>query len=152
MMSRASAVDPAKGDTHTPSRMGDIYRKVKVRGVRPDGRRGPSQTLMALIATGATSSVISEVVARGLGGLRRRRADEIDGQPVDAMLASLKLLSRDCGERERLVVVSDRLAKKAGPKAQMILGSDYLQRTRAVLLFDRDGRDGIVCRRGGRKH
>ena len=130
-----------------PYDMGDIYRKVRICGI-DNGRKRVCALVTALFDTGSTMSVIGTELARRLGGSLLPRAETLENRQVDLMLASVSAKELDCGERRRPVVVDDYLAEKAGPRAQMILGSDYMQGTKmALLLSDDPKREAVLCRR-----
>jgi len=134
--------------------MGDIYAKVRIRGVRADGKRGQWLTVDALLDSGATASVIRTALADAARGARLPRFDEVEGKKRDVMWVQLQALAQDCGVRGRPVIVDDALISRAGPgpggrPLQMILGHDYMQRTRMILLFSTEKSDeGIACRKG----
>lgn len=93
-------------------------------------------------------SVVSPRLATRLGGQLIPQSETIEGRDLDSMAAELQVRAPDCGRRRRTVVVDAVLAAKAGPRAEMILGNDYMQRTdMAVLLSDRKAREGVACRR-----
>jgi hypothetical protein len=134
--------------------MGDVYAKVRICGVRADGKRGRSLTVDALLDTGATASVIRASLADAVRGTRLPRFDEVEGKKRDVMWARIQALALDCGVRGRPVIVDDALVDRAGPgpdgkPLQMILGHDYMQRTRMILLLSTKKSDeGIACRKG----
>ena len=59
----------------------------------------------------------------------------VEGYARDTMLARLQAVAPDCRWRGHTVIVSDDLAGRAAPRAQMILGNDYVQRTRMGILL-----------------
>jgi hypothetical protein len=134
--------------------MGDMYRKVTLHGVRNDGRRGGKVVVDALLDSGATSGVITVALAEAARGTIFRKFDTVEGAERDVMIAKLKAHVRDCGERGLTVIVDDELAGRAGvgpngKPVQMILGHDYMQRTRMVLLLSDDPSEvAVVGRRG----
>lgn len=128
--------------------MGDIYRKVKICGLR-DGKPVACETVTALLDSGATVSVIGRDLATRLGGHLLTGAEQLEGRKLDLMAAEVKVKALDCGPRRKPVVVDDPLMKRAGGRAQMIVGSDYMQRTRmAILLSTEPADEGVACRRG----
>lgn len=134
--------------------MGDIYKKVTVHGVRTDGKRGRKVVVDALLDSGASAGVISSALADAARGTIVKKLDTIEGVERDVMLAKLKAHVPDCGVRGLNVVVDDGLIGRAGlgpdgKPLQMILGHDYMQRTRMVLLFSEEPSDvGVAARRG----
>lgn len=126
--------------------MGDIYRRVNVCGMK-DGRRQQCRTVRGLLDTGATSSVIGRELAEAVGGQVEADMDYCDGHYVDTMAAEIQVNEVDCPPKRRHVIVSDRLAAKAKPGAEMIIGSDYMQRTRMAIMLSTDPQDEFVgCR------
>jgi hypothetical protein len=94
--------------------MGDIFRKVTVRGVRTDGERASRATVYALLDSGASAGVISTELADKARGTIIKKFDQVEGIPRDVMLAKYKAHVTDCGERGLPVIVSDTLVGRAG--------------------------------------
>ncbi len=128
--------------------MGDIIRPRSIRGVDAKGtKRHPILTVRALIDSGAQRTVIPQVLADALGGHVLRTFDKVEGALRDVMSAWVKLKANDCDWRGIHPVVSDELAERSGPAADIILGQDYLQRTRAaIFLSERRDDEGVACR------
>ena len=114
-----------------PPTQGDIVRKVKLcglsRGGRPLHRPSDCPEVDALIDTGATVTIVSRTLAELTGAEILPGIQILHGRPRDAAWMSLRLIAAGCGWSKHLVVVDDRLAASAGPRAFMILGHDYLR-------------------------
>lgn len=129
--------------------MGDIFRKVTIRGVRTDGERAGRATVYALLDSGASAGVITRALAKKARGTVIEKFDKVEGAMRDVMLAKYRAHVPDCGERGLSVIVSDALVERAGigpdgKPVQMILGHDYMQRTRMVPLLSEKPADTWV--------
>ena len=131
--------------------MGDIIRPVRIRGVDAKGkRRFPVLTVRALVDSGSQRTVIPQVLADVLDGHVLRTFDKVEGALRDVMATWMTLKAPDCDWRGIHAVISDELAGRAGPEADIILGQDYLQRSRAaILLSHRRDDEGVACRTEG---
>lgn len=135
--------------------MGDVIRKVKV-CVRRNGRLARCATVPALVDSGSTKTVIGRQLADALGVKVERQAVtlETSGRRLkhfDAAALELLLGVKGCPPVRTNVVVDDGLAAKAGPRAEMILGTDYMQQGRIAILFGPREKDHVVaCVRRGR--
>ena len=126
--------------------MGDIFRKVTLRGVRTDRACAGHATVYALLDTGTSAGVITRALAEKARGTLIEKFDKVEGAMRDVMLAKYKAHVRDCGERGLPVIVSDALMERAGTgpdgkPVQMILGHDYMQWERVALAYVREGED-----------
>ena len=132
--------------------MGDIFRKVTVRGVRADDERAGRATVYALLDSGASAGVITRALAEKAHGTIVEKFDKVEGVMRDVMLAKYKAHVPDCGERGLNLIVSDSLVGRAGigpdgKPVQMILGHDYMQRTgMALLLSEKPSETRVVGR------
>lgn len=132
---------------------GDIVRKVKLCGLSKSGkplrpwRDCPEVT--ALIDTGATVTIISRTLAELAGAQIVPGVQILHGRPRDAALMAVKLAAPGCGRSTLLVVVDDRRAATAGPRAFMILGHDYLRKNHTRIDFEDAGAVRCPPRRRG---
>jgi hypothetical protein len=119
-----------------------VYKKVKLWGLGADGRRVGAAEIVALIDPGSMVSIIGKATAKKLGGLVAAAGDRIEGRRVKTMAVEIRCIAPDRGVRPKTIVVDDALVARAAPTAEIIIGRDYLQRTRldALLVGRRAGR------------
>ena len=122
---------------------GDIVRKVKLCGLSRGGKLLRSwrdcPEVDALVDTGATVTIISRTLAELAGAEIVSDLQILHGRPRDGALMAIKLAAPGCSRSVHLVVVDDRRAETAGPRAFMILGNDYLQNNRARIDYATNG-------------
>ena len=126
--------------------MGDIISKVKLCGLSRDGklqrdwRRCPE--VDALVDTGATATVIPRYLAALAGARVVPGLRHMQRRPYDGAMVALRV--EGCPVSPHVAVVSDRLASRAKPAAEIILGHDYLQDNRVRIDYE-DRRPGVTC-------
>jgi hypothetical protein len=117
--------------------MGEILRKVKVCGLDVEGNVRGCRVVDAIVDTGATQSVIGSELAHELGGQHIGVAAMVEGHKVPGTVLMVELDASRCTPQAAAVIVDDGLAERAAP-AQMVLGHDYMQRTRVGILFSNE--------------
>lgn len=131
---------------------GDIVRRVKLCGVSKGGKLlrpwSECPEVDALIDTGATITIISRTLAKLAGAQIVSGSQILHGRSHDGALLAVKLDAPGCGQSTLFVVVDDRAAATAGPRAFMLIGHDYLQNNHARI--DYGDTDLVRCppRRG----
>jgi hypothetical protein len=127
--------------------VGDIYRTVQICGVDDKGDVRACRDVKALLDTGATRSVIGSALAERLQGAIQPKGTEIEGREVPLMAARFGVRAPDCIPWRNPVIVDDDLVERAGARAGMILGTDYMQRRDMVLLLsDNRRKEGVASR------
>jgi hypothetical protein len=105
--------------------------RARISGRGFDGRLARSADVVALLDPGAFVSVIGSELAARLGGATRRHGDQLsDGRKLPTMAVRVKVDAPGGEPRNKWIVVDDVLMRRARGKALLILGRDYLQRTR----------------------
>jgi len=131
-----------KASTQPPTD-GDIVRKVKICGLSRSGRAlrhwSECPEVDALVDTGATATIISRALAELAGAEIMSNFQILHGRPQDAAWMTLQLDVPGCSRSKHLVVVSDRRAATAGPRAFMLLGHDYLHKHHVRIDYTADG-------------
>jgi hypothetical protein len=121
---------------------GDIVRKVKLCGLsrssKPLRAWKDCPEVDALVDTGATCTIITRTLAELAGAEILPNAQILHGRPRDAAWMIVQLKAPGCHRSKHLVVVDDRVAATAGPRAFMILGHDYLRARRARIDYGSD--------------
>jgi predicted aspartyl protease len=122
---------------------GDIVRRVKLCGLSKKGKLlrpwSDCPEVDALIDTGATITIISRTIAELAGAVIVSDLQILHGRSQDGALMAIKLASPGCRRSTHLVVVDDRSAATAGPRAFMILGHDYLRKNHAQIDYTDEG-------------
>lgn len=123
--------------------MGDVFVKVKLRGMRADGRpsaKAPS-AFDALVDTGSSKTVVSAAVARAVGIRPMAVRGHLSGAGgiVEVRLGRALALVTGCEAEPLLVGISDAITERAG--VAVVLGHDYMQAVRmAVRPHERSAR------------
>lgn len=119
--------------------MGEVIRKVNIGGLTGTGKiTKTASDVVAIVDTGATTTVISQKLAKRLGGRNLKYYAHIEGRSVPLKLVVIKLKVKGCEEDAITVAVDSRLASRAGKTSsgdpiEIILGHDYLQRRNVTL-------------------
>lgn len=121
---------------------GDIVRMVKLCGLSRSGKLlrawNDCPEVDAIVDTGATVTVVSRSLAELAGAEIVPGVQILHGRPRDAAWMVIRLNVPGCRRSKQLVVVDDRVAASAGPRAFMILGHDYLRSNNAQISYDND--------------
>lgn len=125
--------------------MSDIFRQVNINAPDISGYPGPTHSYIALMDSGASISVISEEMAEEMGVDVFAGRARLGGRSYKRARLYITLEGEDCSEQRIDAVVSTRIARKAGPKAQMILGHDYFQKANTIIAYTKDPRHLVSC-------
>jgi len=121
---------------------GDLIRTVRLRGLSRNGRSRGSLEVEALVDTGATVTIVSNAIAKLAGAEIIPGGQFLHGRPQKAAWMIIQL--DGCTRSKHLVVVNDRVAATAAPRASMLLGHDYLHKHEARIDYTKDG-DSLSC-------
>lgn len=121
---------------------GDIIRRVKLCGLSRNGRLlrpwNSCPEVDAIVDTGATVTIVSRAIAELAGAEIVPGLQILHGRPRAATWIAIRLDVPGCRRSKQLVVVDDRVAASAGPRAFMILGHDYLRSNSTQINYAND--------------
>jgi hypothetical protein len=123
---------------------GDIIRTVRLHGLSPSGRSRDSIEVRALVDTGATVTIVSNAIAKLAGAEIIPGGQFLHGRTQKAAWMTIQLDAPGCTRSKHLVVVNDRVAATAAPRASMLLGHDYLHKHEARIDYTKHG-DALSC-------
>ena len=120
------------------------------------GSRGP--VVRAYIDSGSSNTIISERIAKRVQSIMspvQLDYQGINGAPIDkrgivTRIFAMQLQSRGCEVQPIAAAVSNALIKHADIDAEIILGNDFLGRSRVTLHFGSKKSDNSVKCRGSR--
>jgi predicted aspartyl protease len=131
--------------------MGDVTKRVKVHALLDRSSKGAGRWYSALVDTGATKTVVPRRLLEELGTDFSAEYSYHEGVRMPLVELTIRLYGRGCEDRVIFAIVSDELAAKAGPEADILLGHDYLQAASAIVRYNLRPHQ-ISCAKQTRKH